>query len=62
MLTDQIPSKRIYSGALDAAKKIYAQHGATGFFRGITPCLLRAFPANGAAFVSYEYARELLGK
>jgi len=56
------PSKRIYSGTLDATKRIYTQYGIKGFFRGFTPCLLRAFPANGAAFLMYEFARDLLGR
>ena len=31
-----------------------------GFFRGIGPCLLRAFPANAAAFGAFETAKTVL--
>jgi solute carrier family 25 carnitine/acylcarnitine transporter 20/29 len=48
------PSKRVYSGTIDTFSKIYKSHGVGGFTRGIVPCLLRAFPANGSAFVTYD--------
>ena len=41
------PAKRRYKGVADAASQIYREHGIKGFFRGFTPCLARAFPANG---------------
>ncbi|KAJ1951020.1 Mitochondrial carrier protein ymc2 [Linderina macrospora] len=53
--------KRKYYGALDCARKIMRQEGLKGFFRGITPCLLRAAPANGATFVGFEIAMRYLG-
>ncbi|GJE87666.1 mitochondrial carrier [Phanerochaete sordida] len=33
---------------------IYTTAGARGFFAGLTPCLLRAFPSNACAFYVYE--------
>merc|ERR1712173_347986 len=30
------------------------RHGPRGFFRGLTPCLIRAFPANLTNFWVYE--------
>ncbi|ORX73571.1 mitochondrial carrier protein [Linderina pennispora] len=53
--------KRKYYGTLDCARKIMRQEGLKGFFRGITPCLLRAAPANGATFVGFEIAMRYLG-
>ena len=38
-------------------KDIYSEHGLKGFFRGITPCLLRAFPGCGALFVAVDYTK-----
>ncbi|THU99978.1 mitochondrial carrier [Dendrothele bispora CBS 962.96] len=58
------------SSSIEAAPKpsftkvtrmIYAQHGAAGFFRGLGPCLLRAFPVNACAFFVYEGTMRTLG-
>lgn len=38
------------------AQSIFAKEGWRGFFRGFTPCLARAFPANAAAFLAFELA------
>ncbi|KAL7538037.1 hypothetical protein ACHAWF_005975 [Thalassiosira exigua] len=35
-------------------KEIYAQSGMRGFFRGLGPCLLRAFPVNATIFFTYD--------
>jgi len=42
---------------LQAMRKIYGDYGVRGFFRGITPCLLRAFPACAALFVAVDYTK-----
>jgi solute carrier family 25 carnitine/acylcarnitine transporter 20/29 len=39
---------------------IYAKHGWRGFFAGFGPCLIRAFPANAAAFITYEKVIKIL--
>ena len=39
--------------------EIYAQLGIFGFFRGIGPCLLRAFPVNAVIFLTYDLAKQL---
>ncbi|KAJ1818662.1 Mitochondrial carrier protein ymc2 [Coemansia sp. RSA 2598] len=54
-------SARKYSGAIDCAKQVMAQEGVKGFFRGITPCLLRAAPANAATFIGFEMAMRVMG-
>jgi len=61
MQTDHVDkSKRQYSGIIDCAKKIYqTQGGAKAFWRGFTPCIVRAFPANGACFFAYEFAKSM---
>lgn len=38
----------------------YAKEGVRGFFVGFTPCVLRAFPANAAAFMGFEMAMRVL--
>ena len=42
-------------GMRETFRTIYHHQGWTGYFRGLGPCLLRAFPANAAIFVSYEF-------
>jgi solute carrier family 25 (mitochondrial carnitine/acylcarnitine transporter), member 20/29 len=43
-----------YHGILDCVRKVHAQEGLAGLYRGFVPCLLRSFPANSVAFLAYE--------
>jgi hypothetical protein len=45
----------------DAMVQLNKAEGWKGFWRGFTPCMLRACPANAACFFAYETARSLLG-
>lgn len=59
--TDALDAKsRTYSGTLDCARKIFAQAGWKGFFRGLIPTLARAPISNSATFVTYEFAARYL--
>jgi solute carrier family 25 carnitine/acylcarnitine transporter 20/29 len=49
-----------YSSPLDVARKLLEKEGPTAFFRGLSPALLRAFPANAACLLGAETARSLL--
>jgi solute carrier family 25 carnitine/acylcarnitine transporter 20/29 len=49
-----------YSGPLDVARKLLEREGPTAFFRGLSPALLRAFPANAACLLGAETVRSLL--
>ncbi|OCH96048.1 mitochondrial carrier [Obba rivulosa] len=42
------------------ARSIYSMHGVRGFFRGLAPCILRAFPVNASALFVYEGLMRLL--
>jgi len=57
-LQAQNESAKRYRGTLDCVRQIMAADGWRGFYRGFTPCLLRSFPANGAAFLSLEFVSE----
>ncbi|KAJ1917764.1 Mitochondrial carrier protein ymc2 [Mycoemilia scoparia] len=59
--TDGFGSAGKYKGTLDCVRQIMAKDGVKGFFRGITPCLLRAAPANAATFLGFELAMRVLG-
>jgi len=43
-----------YSGSLHCINKIYTQEGVSGFYKGLTPNLLRVVPATMITFVVYE--------
>jgi hypothetical protein len=44
---------RRYVGMVDCAQKIWAAEGMLGFWRGITPTLLRAMPVSAGTFFVY---------
>lgn len=51
-------SSRIRDGGFsNCAKTIYNTEGMSGFFRGLTPCLIRAYIANAIGFYIYEEAK-----
>lgn len=43
------------------ARRIYVLEGPAGFFRGLGPCLLRAFPVNASALFVYEGLMVVMG-
>ena len=45
----------------NVARRIYSRERITGFYRGLGPCLLRAFPSNACAFFVYEGMMRSLG-
>lgn len=49
-------------GFLAGARLIYSELGFAGFYRGIGPALLRAFPANAACFAAKEMTQSSLDK
>ncbi|KAJ2772622.1 Mitochondrial carrier protein ymc2 [Coemansia nantahalensis] len=61
MQTDGFGPARVFRGTLDVARQTFQREGVRGFYRGITPCLLRAVPANAATFIGFEMALRALG-
>ena len=53
----QEPEVPKFKGMFDCAKHCYKVGGLRFFFRGVGPCLARAFPANAATFAAYEATR-----
>ena len=45
-----------------ALQKLYAEGGVTRFYKGFTPCLLRAFPANGIMLLTVDSVNNMLSK
>lgn len=61
MQTDNLLSPKAGSSIKDVAKYIYKNHGWKGFLKGFGPTMVRAAPANGATFATFELAMRLLG-
>jgi solute carrier family 25 carnitine/acylcarnitine transporter 20/29 len=55
-----VPQQRRYGGVVSTARAMWAEGGMRRFFRGLTPCLMRAAPANAVCFVLYEKTRGVL--
>lgn len=49
--------KLLYDGVLDAVKKITAEEGALGLYRGLGATLLQVTPSLGINYAAYETAR-----
>ena len=47
----QVAPAGTYSGVAHVAKQIMAKEGIKGFYKGLVPVLVRAFPANAACFL-----------
>ena len=49
-----------YRGILDCGVALHRSGGMACLYKGIGPCLVRAAPANGVAFLLYEQTSKLL--
>ena len=53
MQTDAlVRSERRFSGVADATRQLWAEGGVSRFYKGVTPCLLRAVPANAIMLIT----------
>ena len=55
------PKNPLYTGTIDAFVKVARAEGVAGLYRGFTPCMGRAVPANAACFLGFEVAKSVLG-
>ncbi|CAG8634858.1 36659_t:CDS:2, partial [Racocetra persica] len=51
-----------YKGFMDVLRHLLKTDGPSALFKGIGPALLRAFPANAAAFMGYEASLKIMDK
>ncbi|KAJ2721479.1 mitochondrial ornithine carrier protein [Coemansia sp. Benny D115] len=54
------PAKAKPASVADTVRAVYAKGGIPAFYRGLGITLLRAFPANAAMFMTYEYLTRLV--
>jgi len=61
MMTDSInPKQRQYPTMMTAARKLWAEGGVSRFYRGFSPCLMRAVPANAVMLVTVDKVQHML--
>ncbi|KAL1920319.1 uncharacterized protein VTP21DRAFT_1465 [Calcarisporiella thermophila] len=61
VLKSRMQNNTSYKSTADCFRALVAQKmGVKSFFKGFTPTLARAFPANAATFFAYESAMKLL--
>jgi solute carrier family 25 carnitine/acylcarnitine transporter 20/29 len=56
------PSQRRFAGPLHAARTLWAEGGVARFYRGFSPCLLRAVPANGVMLLTVDKVTTMLNR
>lgn len=48
------------AGFIGTFISVVKNEGVTALYSGLKPTVIRAFPANGALFLAYEYSRKLM--
>eukprot|EP00386_Alphamonas_edax_P001989 GDKI01005994.1.p1 GENE.GDKI01005994.1~~GDKI01005994.1.p1 ORF type:complete len:299 (-),score=90.42 GDKI01005994.1:26-922(-) len=59
-LQTQSDTHPTYRGFSDCLRGLVRQEGFFGLYKGIGPVLVRAFPANAACFLAFEYTKKAL--
>jgi solute carrier family 25 carnitine/acylcarnitine transporter 20/29 len=63
MQTDSIiPAERKHASMAAAARNLWAEGGIRRFYKGFTPCLIRAVPANGAMLFTVDRVTTMLNQ
>ncbi|KAI9295407.1 mitochondrial protein [Neoconidiobolus thromboides FSU 785] len=57
---DKLGKDKKLNSAWQCANNILKEQGIKGFFKGLTPCLLRTIPAASSTFLGFEFAMKLL--
>lgn len=61
MQTDSLKEPKYGKSIVSVGKQLYAKHGLSAFVKGFGPTILRAAPANGATFATFEIMMRMLG-
>lgn len=59
--TDNLNTPKYGQSISSVAKAMFQEEGARAFFKGFGPIMLRAAPANGATFATFELVMRMLG-
>ncbi|SMN20368.1 similar to Saccharomyces cerevisiae YBR104W YMC2 Mitochondrial protein, putative inner membrane transporter with a role in oleate metabolism and glutamate biosynthesis [Maudiozyma saulgeensis] len=61
MQTDNLKQPKYGKSVISVGKQLYAKHGMSAFLKGFGPTIIRAAPANGATFATFEIMMRMLG-
>ena len=53
-VTENTVNEIQYKGITDTFQKIYKHEGVRGFYKGLTPLIMKVFPSSGIFFLAYE--------
>lgn len=53
--------KPTYTGVVDVTRKTFQSEGLRGFYRGLTPNLLKVVPSVSISYIVYENSKRFLG-
>ncbi len=62
VLKSRMQSSPTKISLLRAVICLFKESGIRGFFKGFTPTMIRAFPANAATFLGYEFVMNFFKK
>lgn len=54
------PEGTYKNGIRDVFRELMRREGPLALYKGVTPVMLRAFPANAACFIGFEIAMRFL--
>ena len=60
VIKSRIQVRGIQGNVLSVGANILKSEGITAFYRGLSPALVRTFPANAGLFLAYEHTRRIL--
>lgn len=59
VIKSRMQSNPVKMTLTETVKCLFRESGFRGFFKGLTPTMIRAFPANAATFLGYEFVMKL---
>ena len=60
VIKSKIQTSAVPLTMIEAFRDVIRTRGVRGMFAGVEVAIIRAFPANAALFVGYEYSRKYL--
>lgn len=52
-------NKPFFKNSFHCTQHIYKTYGLIGFYKGITPCIIRSVPVHMGMFATYKYVMDM---